>query len=221
MAVDDSALSEPLEMSWSGDGLGLIRESVRLVLQELIEAEAAEFIGARRYDRTESPSGRVKLSATAAEASNGWPCSSHSASTITSGSTRGQWLTIARTRYSHTDAGQGTSCLSCEGFRLEARPVPPQNSSSQVSFSLAAVTIGPLLIRANGKSRREAEHVIQVMSRILGASNKSRTPIMRQHSRPTSSPIDMRPGHDHAGLPSPSNLRKVAGARSPLFRLCT
>ncbi len=32
---------------------GLIRESVRLVLQELIEAEAAEVISARRYERTE------------------------------------------------------------------------------------------------------------------------------------------------------------------------
>ena len=54
MALDDSALSELLEMFRSGDGLDLIRESVRLVLQELIEAEAAEVIGARRYERTES-----------------------------------------------------------------------------------------------------------------------------------------------------------------------
>ena len=34
--------------------LDLIRESVRLVLQELIEAEATEVIGAARYERTET-----------------------------------------------------------------------------------------------------------------------------------------------------------------------
>src|SRR5271154_4430133 len=53
MALDDSALSELLEMFRSGDGLDLIRESVRLVLQELIETEAAEQIGAKRYERSE------------------------------------------------------------------------------------------------------------------------------------------------------------------------
>ena len=54
MALDDSALSELLEMFRTGDGVDLIRESVRLVLQELIETEAAEVIGAKRYERTES-----------------------------------------------------------------------------------------------------------------------------------------------------------------------
>jgi hypothetical protein len=49
MALDDSVLSELLELFRAGDGLDLVRESVRLVLQELIEAEAAEVIGARRY----------------------------------------------------------------------------------------------------------------------------------------------------------------------------
>ena len=34
----------------------LIRESVRMVMQELIEAEAAERIGAGRYERTEERS---------------------------------------------------------------------------------------------------------------------------------------------------------------------
>jgi len=38
----------------AGDGVELIRESVRLVLQELIEAEAAEVIGAGRYERTDA-----------------------------------------------------------------------------------------------------------------------------------------------------------------------
>jgi putative transposase len=36
----------------AGQGLDLIRESVRMVLQELIEAEASEVIGAARYERT-------------------------------------------------------------------------------------------------------------------------------------------------------------------------
>jgi hypothetical protein len=35
----------------TGEAVDLIRESVRTVLQELIEAEAAEVIGAARYER--------------------------------------------------------------------------------------------------------------------------------------------------------------------------
>ena len=35
-----------------GDGVDLVRESARMVLQELIETEAAAFIGADRYERT-------------------------------------------------------------------------------------------------------------------------------------------------------------------------
>ena len=54
MALSQSAVSEVLEAFRSGDGLDLIRESVRLVMQELIEAEATERIGAARYERTES-----------------------------------------------------------------------------------------------------------------------------------------------------------------------
>jgi transposase-like protein len=38
----------------AGDGVDLIRESVRVVLQELIEAEATEVIGAARYQRTDA-----------------------------------------------------------------------------------------------------------------------------------------------------------------------
>jgi putative transposase len=41
-----------LEAFRAGQGVDLIRESVRMVLQELIEAEAAEVIGAARYERT-------------------------------------------------------------------------------------------------------------------------------------------------------------------------
>jgi putative transposase len=46
MALSQSALSELLEAFRAGDGVDLIRESVRVVLQELIEAETAEVIGA-------------------------------------------------------------------------------------------------------------------------------------------------------------------------------
>ena len=54
MALSQSALSELLEAFRAGDGVDLIRESVRLVMQELIEAEASEVIGAGRYERTET-----------------------------------------------------------------------------------------------------------------------------------------------------------------------
>ncbi len=54
MALSQSALSELLEAFRAGDGVDLIRESVRVVLQELIEAETAEVIGAERYERTET-----------------------------------------------------------------------------------------------------------------------------------------------------------------------
>lgn len=54
MALSRSAASELLEAFRAGDGLDLIRESVQFVLQELIEAEASEVIGAGRYERTSS-----------------------------------------------------------------------------------------------------------------------------------------------------------------------
>ena len=54
MALSQSALSELLEALRAGDGVDLIRESVRTVMQELIEAEATEVIGAGRYERTAS-----------------------------------------------------------------------------------------------------------------------------------------------------------------------
>ena len=53
MTLSQSALSELLDAFRAGDGVDLIRESVRVVLQELIEAEAAEVIGAGRYERTD------------------------------------------------------------------------------------------------------------------------------------------------------------------------
>ena len=52
MALPQSAVSELLDAFRAGDGVDLVRESVQLVLQELIEAEATEKIGAGRYERT-------------------------------------------------------------------------------------------------------------------------------------------------------------------------
>jgi transposase-like protein len=43
-----------LEVRRTGDAVDLIRESVRMVLQELIETEASYVIGAARYERTDS-----------------------------------------------------------------------------------------------------------------------------------------------------------------------
>ena len=47
-------MSELLDAFRAGDGVDLIRESVRLVLQELIEVEAAEVIGAASYECTDT-----------------------------------------------------------------------------------------------------------------------------------------------------------------------
>jgi putative transposase len=46
MALSKSVASELLEAFRAGEGVDLIRESVRLVMQELIEAEATERVGA-------------------------------------------------------------------------------------------------------------------------------------------------------------------------------
>ena len=54
MALSQSAVSDLLDAFRAGDGVDLIRESVRLVLQELIEVEATEVIGAGPYERTEA-----------------------------------------------------------------------------------------------------------------------------------------------------------------------
>lgn len=53
MTLSQSALSELFDAFRAGDGVDLIRESVRTVLQELIEYEAASAIGAERYERTD------------------------------------------------------------------------------------------------------------------------------------------------------------------------
>lgn len=54
MALDKSALSDLADALRSVDGMDLVREAVRIVFQELIEAEAAETIGAGLYERSET-----------------------------------------------------------------------------------------------------------------------------------------------------------------------
>ncbi|HZW00814.1 MAG TPA: IS256 family transposase [Candidatus Deferrimicrobium sp.] len=53
MALSQSALNDLLEAIRAGDGEDTLREAMRLVLQELIELEASQAIGATRYERTE------------------------------------------------------------------------------------------------------------------------------------------------------------------------
>lgn len=53
--LHDSAVSELLDAFRAGDGVDLVRKPVRLVPQELMEAEAAQVIGAARYERTPEP----------------------------------------------------------------------------------------------------------------------------------------------------------------------
>ncbi len=52
MALNESALSELLGALRAGDGVDLVRELAQWALQELIEVEATERIGAARYERT-------------------------------------------------------------------------------------------------------------------------------------------------------------------------
>ena len=53
MALSQSALSELLDAMRAGGSVDVMREAMTLVLQELIEAEAAQAIGATRYERTD------------------------------------------------------------------------------------------------------------------------------------------------------------------------
>ena len=54
MTLSDSATAQLWETFCASGSAGLIREAVELVLQELIEAEAAEAIGAGRYERSDT-----------------------------------------------------------------------------------------------------------------------------------------------------------------------
>jgi putative transposase len=53
MTLDQSVLSELADALKSSDGFDLVREAVRLVFQELIEAELTERIGAGHYERSD------------------------------------------------------------------------------------------------------------------------------------------------------------------------
>jgi putative transposase len=46
MALSESALSELLDVFRAGDGVDLVRDAVQMVLEELIELEVTEVIGA-------------------------------------------------------------------------------------------------------------------------------------------------------------------------------
>jgi putative transposase len=52
MALSQSVVSEMLEAFRAGEDVDLMRDAVQLVLQELIETEASEVIGAGRYERS-------------------------------------------------------------------------------------------------------------------------------------------------------------------------
>jgi putative transposase len=53
MALSQSALSELLDAIRAGGSVDVMREAMALVLQELIELEASQVIGAGRYERSE------------------------------------------------------------------------------------------------------------------------------------------------------------------------
>jgi putative transposase len=74
MALSQSVASELLEAFRAGEGVELIRESVRLVMQELIETEATERIGAGRYQRTESRGDRPQRLSPAVGVDSGGRC---------------------------------------------------------------------------------------------------------------------------------------------------
>jgi transposase-like protein len=71
MALSQSVLSALLDASRADEGVDLVRGAVHMVMQEVIEAEATEQIGAARYERlntrvTERNGSRPRLVATQA-----------------------------------------------------------------------------------------------------------------------------------------------------------
>ena len=66
MTLSDSTTRQLLETFRSAGGGKLVREAARVVLQELIEAEATEAIGAARGRRNERNGHRPRLLATQA-----------------------------------------------------------------------------------------------------------------------------------------------------------
>jgi len=62
MAVPDSALPELLDALCVGDGADGVPELAQWALQQLIDAEAAQKIGARRSERTDDRCGWMSSS---------------------------------------------------------------------------------------------------------------------------------------------------------------
>jgi putative transposase len=54
MALSQSVLSEFVDAFRVGTGIDLVRDAVRLVMQELIETAATEQVGAARYERSDT-----------------------------------------------------------------------------------------------------------------------------------------------------------------------
>src|SRR5262245_509904 len=71
MALSPSAVSELLEVFRTDEGVNVIREAVRLVMQELIEVEAIEAMGAGRYERADSRTTGARSFAAAAACDRG------------------------------------------------------------------------------------------------------------------------------------------------------
>ena len=129
MALSQSALSELLDAIRAGDGDDVLREAMRLVLQELIELEASQVIGAARYERTDERTthrngSRSRLLSTKAgdvelhipklrEGSSSRRCSSRAgASTGPSG--RSSW------RPTSTASRRARSTTSCAALGIDA-----------------------------------------------------------------------------------------------------
>ena len=83
MALDKDALSELLDALRAGGDLDVVRSGMQLVLQALIELEAAEAIGAGRYERSpeRSPIATAPASAFCPPRPAIWSCRSQSSAT--------------------------------------------------------------------------------------------------------------------------------------------
>ena len=77
--------TELLEAFRAGEGVDLIRESVQLVLQDLIEVEAADKIGAGRYERTDTRATQRKRVAAEADLDPGRRCGAGDPEAATAG----------------------------------------------------------------------------------------------------------------------------------------
>jgi hypothetical protein len=75
MALSQSALNELLEAVRAGDGEDVLRDAMALVLQELIELEASQAIGAGGYSAPR-PATSNCTSPSSERAASSRPCSS-------------------------------------------------------------------------------------------------------------------------------------------------